>query len=927
MLFRTGFAQYALFIALAVMSCVVRGVGVGVVADGTLGTTVNFASGNYAITDGTLVGNNLFHSFSEFGIASGQSATFSGSSSVDNILGRVTGGAASNINGLLRSTIGGANLYLINPAGVMFGPDASLDVSGSFYVSTANYISLDLDGRFDATNPAGSTLTVSAPSEFGFLSAPAPISFTGSALRAMDGERVAVIGGDITLTDASIFSNSGKIDVVSLAGAGQVNIAGAAIETSAGAVLGTLDISQSTDTSGRPVDRFFTVGNLDVSGTNPGTIVIRAGRFVADNALVYGDTRFGGGGKGGHIDIKVDGNMTLANESIVSTDSVNPAGPGEIEVDTGSLKLVNGSSIQSRGFVGGPGGSIDIQVDGVLEISGISSSADPRLSGDLISAISGQTIAAGNGSDIDIVAGSIRLYDSGEIVAGTSSGGDSGVIRLDVNTLRIDSGGGIHADTTGAGRGGDITINATGTVSIAGASADDPADVAGITASAFSSGNGGAVVLNAQGLSMGDRSVIQTNLESAPGFGQPVPDAGTRGGEIIVQVDDFTLSGGAQITALNLTDGQGGDVTVAADNTLSIRGQSADGIQASGLFTSSGGSGAGGNLFVAANTLLLSDSGSISSAALGSGAAGNIKIAVSDLSLQSGGRISSSAGGAGAGGDLVVAATNKVSASGIGGDGFGSGVYSDVQVQEGLSPDTASGNGGRIDLSATQVHLSERASISAKSEGTGDAGSISVHAVESIVLESNSSITTEAEIAGGGQIDLQATDLSYLIDSSITSSVNDGTGNGGDITIDPVFVILNNSQIIANAFAGNGGNISIVADYFIASQDSIVQASSQLGIDGNITIISPDQDVSDSLTVLTDSFLDASRLMQQRCAQRVVKGASQFVVAGAEGLPVDPDDVFYAQVPVDVPGAEKLSREDLLLVSTGQFAAGSLTRE
>jgi filamentous hemagglutinin family protein len=123
-----------------------------VTLDGTLGRAGPLPGPDYQITAdlGRQVGGNLFHSFGQFSIHTGESATFSGPNSVHNIIGRVTGGETSLIDGTLRSTIPGANLYLLNPAGVLFGEHAQLDVPGSVHVSTADVLRLTDGGRFDA---------------------------------------------------------------------------------------------------------------------------------------------------------------------------------------------------------------------------------------------------------------------------------------------------------------------------------------------------------------------------------------------------------------------------------------------------------------------------------------------------------------------------------------------------------------------------------------------------------------------------------------------------------------------------------------------------------------------------------------------------------------------------------------------------------
>ena len=147
--------------------------------DGSLGPGGSLTGPNFVIPAqvGQTRGGNLFHSFGRFNILTGESATFTGPSSINNILSRVTGGQRSIIDGLLRSNIPGANLFLINPAGVMFGPTGSLDVKGSFHVSTADYLKFADGAQFHANLARESVLTSAPVSAFGFLSQnPASIS-------------------------------------------------------------------------------------------------------------------------------------------------------------------------------------------------------------------------------------------------------------------------------------------------------------------------------------------------------------------------------------------------------------------------------------------------------------------------------------------------------------------------------------------------------------------------------------------------------------------------------------------------------------------------------------------------------------------------------------------------------------------------------
>jgi large exoprotein involved in heme utilization and adhesion len=208
-----------------------------------------------------------------------------------------------------------------------------------------------------------------------------------------------------------------------------------------------------------------------------------------------------------------------------------------------------------------------------------------------------------------------------------------------------------------------------------------------------------------------------------------------------------------------------------------------------------------------------------------------------------------------------------------------------------ISADTlGEGNGGSISLEVDNLRMTNNASISTGSMGTGDAGNITIVADDSLVLE-NSSMTAATESADGGNINLYATNMLHLINSEVTTSVKGGTGDGGNISIDPIYVLLDGSDIIADAEWGRGGNISIIADYFIASPDSAVSASSRLGIDGNVVISSPALDISGNLGVLPSSFLKAANLSPMQCVLRE-DDHSTFIVKKRDGLPPRPDSLL-----------------------------------
>jgi len=322
-----------------------------VVFDGSLGTHPNLdpLTGTIVIPDtrGTQLGANLFHSFSVFNVNTGESATFSGPASIANVLGRVTGPSASNIDGLLASTIPGANLWLINPNGIMFGPNASLNVDGSFHASTADYIGLADGGRFGAnlTDPQNTMLTMANPTTFGFLDTNVgSITLTDTTLEVGAGEGLSLVGGDIELTNSTLTAGDistepgGRINVASIASAGEVTLNDLGIGVDDITTFGDIDMASST---------------LNADGQGGGNIYIRGGAFVMRMTSKITTDTLGDGG-GGEIRIDVD-NLTLSPDDDVLFDSrirTRAEGPG----DAGAIAITAADTIiigpRSRIFSG-----------------------------------------------------------------------------------------------------------------------------------------------------------------------------------------------------------------------------------------------------------------------------------------------------------------------------------------------------------------------------------------------------------------------------------------------------------------------------------------------------------------------------------------------------------------------------------------------
>jgi large exoprotein involved in heme utilization and adhesion len=208
-----------------------------------------------------------------------------------------------------------------------------------------------------------------------------------------------------------------------------------------------------------------------------------------------------------------------------------------------------------------------------------------------------------------------------------------------------------------------------------------------------------------------------------------------------------------------------------------------------------------------------------------------------------------------------------------------------------------SGTGGDVSvIVASDIVLPDPGpQITARSTGSGDAGSITVSAAR-LLINNGGAISTEAETstANGGNITLHVRDFLYLVSSEISTSVKGETGNGGNIAIDPQLVILNHSRIIAQAIQGHGGNITITADQFIPSSDSIVSASSEVGISGTVVINGPRVDVNGALVVLSTQLRGRTEVLREACAARADRPISSLVEAGRGGLPQDPEATLPA---------------------------------
>jgi filamentous hemagglutinin family protein len=873
--------------------------------DGTLGPAGALQGPNYTITEkmGRQLGVNLFHSFGQFNVHTHESATFTGPPTVGNIIGRVTGGNASLIDGRLSSAIQGANLYLINPHGMMFGPNARLDITGSFHASTADYIRLEDGGRFDATQPGNSLLTMAPPSAFGFLSEhPAPISVHESFLEVVEGKTLSLLGGNVKLQNGTLRAPSGRVNIASTASAGEVTLHASGLKVEGFQRLGTIELAhfsnKNVEVNGN------VIGNIDASGKGAGKVFIRGGRFTLDGGTVFSDTY--GENSGGNIDIYVDEDLTLSNLSEIRADTFGAGNSGDVSLQAKRLTLKDDSLISTTSWNTGHGGNLAVNAAESISVSGAGSG------------IVANVKSSGNGGTISISTPSMTMKE-GDIQASTTGNGNAGAISLQVGRLTLENGAQISTSSLNPegggqlikGDAGQLTVVASEPVSLFGAENTNEGTIpipSGLFSNTTTGGNAGRISLWAPSLTLANGAQIaaassgigrggQLNIHvsdslSISGMDDTLPfptglfsitEGEGDAGNILLDVGRLFLMGNAQINTSTVGTGLGGNVSVHAREAVSLFGGE-EFLPA--LISVSLGEGSGGTISVSTPSLIMDKGGLILTQSHGSGDAGDISLEVGNLALTRGAQVSTSSGttSTGDGGELTVLARENVSISGT----------LDGDKPSGFLSDTlGTGRGGDLLVTATRIHLRNGGKISAKSQGTGNAGSIII-AVADLLRSENASITTSATQAAGGNITMTGKHIQLTRNSEVTASVRFGEGGGGNVNINAVtLVALENSDITARADQGFGGNIFINAQAVFFSDDSDLDASSNIeGKEGTVEVSSPLLDLTPTLVRLPESFLKADLLLLRRCLERHLEEVSRFIIKGRDGVPPRPDSLL-----------------------------------
>ena len=647
----------------------------GVVLDGSFGTSGPLPGPNFMISAnyGRQIGGNLFQSFSQFNLNNLQSATFTGPSSVHNILARVSSGGPSSIDGTIRSDIQGANLFLMNPAGVIFGEHAQLDVSGSFAVTTANYLKLADGGRFNASLGGGDVLTSAPVSAFGFLnSAPAAVSVTGSTLNVASQKVFSAVAGDITMSGGAISGEGSRVNLVSVQSAGEAKLDATAIDTAVDVTpftaMGTIDLTDFT---------------LNTNGPGGGPVVIRGGNVSLNNGDIFSQTR--GSIQGGGIDISA--NSIVIQDSNIGADTDGGGNAGNIALTADSL-LIQGSLIATNSFSTANAGNVTVTANSL------------RMEGDFDNLSNIQSIALGdgNGGNVGVTANSVVIGPFAGILAQTRGAGDAGSISMHAGTLELIQDGFITASTVGTGAGGDITILAdsilidgAGGVPLGGRSTF----FTGIFALAEgSTGKGGDITVIANDLVLQDGGAISTESFVSAAAGSVRLDVGT-----------LSLKSGSTVSSANVGSGPAGSVFIQATDEIKLS-------AASSISTLADVGDAGSIDIISGGEIKLGGQSSITASAGANG--GNITITAPDLVYLLDSSITATAGtsgGSGTGGNItidpqfIVLNNSIISANAAAGQGGNINLISDFFFNSNSSITATGTTNGTVNITAPELDL------------------------------------------------------------------------------------------------------------------------------------------------------------------------------------------------------------------------------
>lgn len=871
-----------------------------VAAGRALGTTVSQAGTVFSIDGGTRAGTNLFHSFSRFDLGAGDTAAWvraaGDAGQIRNVVSRVTGGEPSVILGALDSTaLPNAGFWFVNPAGIVFGPGAQVNVPSAAHFSTASDLRFADGARFAIATPDGSTLSVAAPEAWGFVGGQGDIAITGVADTFAPTTRLSFAAANVGIADSTLVARG--LDLVAVGD----QATGVRFDDPLSAARGgggvTLTRNRmaivNADSPGAPAR--ISAGEIVVASTSLASVTTGAGRggdvlFRADRVAVAPDgiilTSASAGGAGGDVrvnaqTIDVDARGATTTTGFASAASASGAA-GAIALDAETIRLtgeVGNTTGSGFAFIGstvlGTGGSGDVDLsatDLVIDVGLISSTS----------------VGDGDGGTIRLSGRNLELGGA-NVITSSFGAGAAGNVIIDGDTIAI-SGGSFGATPGTRQQSGELAITAStsieadgGFLSAISASPTSSGQITlrapliflsqtNINSAAFDAGLAGQVTLEADQLLLDRVFVISDSDDGAAatglvrlkstgdvilfqGFYSTNVNGLADGGRIEVEGRNVLVDGAfIQTVTEGFGTGDAGQVAITAAQDLSITG-------AAFINSSSDSEGRAGSIALTGRNVTIDEQSLVLSNSEFSGDAGNIKItAVDRLDLDTSDILTQSRSGTGNGGSIGIQASRFFMADAT--------VSSDTQT---------SGMAGTVSVRAGQIELDGRnrpfTGISSSTSGDGDAGSVTIDA-QSLTIRNLAFVVSESfanNFGNAGEVTIRTGDLSLLRGGVISTSAL--RANGGDISITATRDVTLTSEpgfssfILAVANSGDAGNIGLNVGGTLRLNGSTISSDTfgegdagRLTIKADTLALTTLGDLPASITSSTDSFGDAGAI-------------------------------------------------------------------
>ncbi|BAZ15787.1 filamentous hemagglutinin outer membrane protein [Calothrix sp. NIES-4071] len=812
------------------------------------------------IDGGAIRGSNLFHSFSEFNVKDGQRVYFSNPSGIQNILGRVTGTDLSNILGTL-GVNGSANLFLLNPNGIIFGENARLDVRGSFAASTANAIQFGEQGFFSVTNPEAPALLTVNPSALFFNQintkkienqsrAEAGLNIAGTplfGLRVPDGQSLLLLGGEIVIDKGGLHALGGQVELAGVAvGTVGLTVNDNKLNINFPQKIERADISLRNSASVSTSNQGG--GNIRLFGKH---VTVSDGSRIEANtlgSLVGGDLRV----DASEI-LEVVGESAIGQRSELVARTTGTGNAGNLIITAPVFRILEGARVSTTTNGAGKAGNLTVTASSV-QVSGFTKTrefgsdlfAQTRRGstgdgGELIvttkrllvqngGQIGVSTFGDGNGGRLTINASElVEVSGSSEsiLAANTNGKGKGGDLIINTGKLVVQDGAEISASTSGDGDAGSLLVNASESVHVRGTSVDGKF-TSELTAGAYATGKGGELTINTPLLVLDEGNIFAGTASKG------------NAGNLRINTNYLIAENGAQISTITVSSGNGGRLVVNASKQVQLNGTSKDGRRTTGLFASTSNTGKAGDLVVDTPVLIVDNGAQISTSTIGEGEGGKLTIKASEsVQLRGvGSGLSSQAWRTGNAGSITLSTPNLT-----------------IQEQARIAAETISkGNAGNINIDTNKLMIREGGIISSATTNEGNGGKLTVNATESVQVINNpnelgiSGLFTQTQGTGKAQTLTINTPVLIVQDGAQIDAGTDvgSTGDGGDLTVNASESVQLIGKTAINKYpsglftatrgTGKAGNLSVNSPKLIIRDGATISSATNNGASGNISI-------------------------------------------------------------------------------------------